>query len=123
MCHRTVRCTSGVTAIQRNGRLQRLTANATVRNSARQSQSAPDNEQELSTVAPDSLVPQEDNDANGQLLPNPNGWVTWRHTGQCPVAHQTVRCAHRQQPSPTAIWWLRAINTPQPPQLQTTQAF
>jgi 4-amino-4-deoxy-L-arabinose transferase-like glycosyltransferase len=28
------------------------------------------------------------------------------------VAHRTVRCAHRQQPSPTAIWWLRAINTP-----------
>jgi hypothetical protein len=30
----------------------------------------------------------------------------------CPVAHRTVRCAHQQQPSPTAIWWLRAINTP-----------
>jgi 4-amino-4-deoxy-L-arabinose transferase-like glycosyltransferase len=30
----------------------------------------------------------------------------------CPVAHRTVRCAHRQQPSSTAIWWLRAINTP-----------
>jgi hypothetical protein len=30
----------------------------------------------------------------------------------CPVAHQTVWCAHRQQPSPTACWWLRAINTP-----------
>jgi hypothetical protein len=35
--------------------------------------------------------------------PNPNGWVTW-------LAHRTVRCAHRQQPSPTAMWWLRAIN-------------
>jgi hypothetical protein len=33
----------------------------------------------------------------------------------CPVAHRTVRCAHRQQPSPTATWWLRAINIPQPP--------
>jgi hypothetical protein len=29
-----------------------------------------------------------------------------------PVAHRTVRCVHRQQPSPTAICWLRAINTP-----------
>jgi hypothetical protein len=43
--------------------------------------------------------------------------VRWR-TGlsggapDCPVAHRTVRCAHRQQPSPTACWWLRAINTP-----------
>jgi hypothetical protein len=35
-----VRCTSGVTAIQRKGRLQRLLTSATVRNSARQSQSA-----------------------------------------------------------------------------------
>jgi hypothetical protein len=57
-------------------------------------------------------VPHEDNDANRRLLPNPNGWVTWRRTGQCPVAHRTVQCAHRQQPSPTTIWWLGAINTP-----------
>jgi hypothetical protein len=33
----------------------------------------------------------------------------------CPVAHRTVRCAHRQQP-PQRLWkWLGAINTPQPP--------
>jgi hypothetical protein len=30
----------------------------------------------------------------------------------CPVAHRTVRCVHRQQPSPMTYWWLRAINTP-----------
>jgi hypothetical protein len=37
------------------------------------------------------------------------GW----HGGapDCPVAHRTVRCAHRQQPSPTATIWLVAINT------------
>jgi hypothetical protein len=34
----------------------------------------------------------------------------------CLVAHQTVRCTHRQQPWPTATRWLGAINTPQPPQ-------
>jgi hypothetical protein len=62
--------------------------------------------------APDCPVPQDDKASNGQLLPNLNGWVTWRRTRQCPVAHQTVWCAHRQQPSPTACWWLRAINTP-----------
>jgi hypothetical protein len=33
----------------------------------------------------------------------------------CPVVHRTVRCAHRQQPLPTARKWLGAINTPQPP--------
>jgi hypothetical protein len=35
---------------------------------------------------------------------NPNGWVTW-------LAHRTVRCAHRQQPSPTAALVVGAINT------------
>jgi transposase InsO family protein len=64
---------------------------------------------------------QEDNGANGRLFSNPNGWVTWRRTGQCPVAHRTVRCAHRQQSSPTTIWWLRAINTPQPPPHQASK--
>jgi hypothetical protein len=34
--------------------------------------------------------------SNGRLCQNPNGWVTW-------LAHRTVRCAHRQQPSPTAV--------------------
>jgi hypothetical protein len=48
-------------------------------------------------VTPDCPMPQEDNGANVQLLPNPNGWVTWRHTGQCPVVHRTVWCAHQQQ--------------------------
>ena len=43
--------------------------------------------------------------SNGRLRSNPNGWVTW-------LTHRTVWCAHRQQPSPTAMWWLRAINTP-----------
>jgi hypothetical protein len=36
---------------------------------------------------------------------NPNGWVTW-------LAHRTVRCTHRQQPSPTATLVVGAINTP-----------
>jgi hypothetical protein len=36
---------------------------------------------------------------------NPNGWVTW-------LAHRTVRCVHRQQPSPTATLVVGAINTP-----------
>jgi hypothetical protein len=39
----------------------------------------------------------------------------------CPVAHRTIRCAHRQQPSQRLLWWLRAINTPQPRQLQASK--
>jgi hypothetical protein len=41
----------------------------------------------------------------------PNDRLTWRHTGHCPVAHRTVRCAHRQQASSTAIFCLVGINT------------
>jgi hypothetical protein len=57
------------------------------------------------TVNRTCLVPHEDKVSNGRQLPNPNGWVTWRRTGQPTVS---VWCAHR----PTACWWLRAINTP-----------
>jgi hypothetical protein len=39
---------------------------------------------------------------------NPNGRVTW-------LAHRTVRCAMRQQPPPTAILVVGAINTPNHP--------
>jgi hypothetical protein len=35
----------------------------------------------MSGVAPDCPVPLEDKASNGQLLQNPNGWVTWRRTG------------------------------------------
>jgi hypothetical protein len=49
---------------------------------SRRIRGAPDNEHDMSSVAPDCPVPQEDNSANGRLLPNPNGWVTWRLTRQ-----------------------------------------
>jgi hypothetical protein len=65
----------------------------------------------LSGVAPDCPVPHEDKDSNGRPAPRPNGKMTWRRTGHCPVAHRTVRCALRQQTSPTARFWLVAINT------------
>jgi hypothetical protein len=45
---------------------------------------------------------------------NPNGWVTW-------LAHRTVRCTHRQQPSPTATLVVGAINTPQPPHFKASK--
>jgi hypothetical protein len=43
----------------------------------------------LSGVAPDCPVPQGDKAPTVDFAPNPNGWVTWRCTGQptsaCPV--------------------------------------
>jgi hypothetical protein len=84
VCHRTVRSTSGVTTIQRNGRLQHTPCNATVRVEVRVVvRGAPDSEQCLSGVAPDCPVPLEDKASNGRQLSNPNGWVTW-------LAHRTM---------------------------------
>jgi hypothetical protein len=104
--HRTVRCATGVTAIQRNGRLQRTPCNGTVRAGVRAVvRGTPDSEQCMSGAASDNSVALEDKAFNSRQLPNPNGWVTW-------LEHRTVRCAHRQQPAPTVVWWLRAINTP-----------
>jgi hypothetical protein len=105
--HRAVRCTSGATALWR-----KVDCKSTdQRNIARRVKGAPDSEQYMSDAALDCPVPHEDKASNGRLAPNPNGRLTWRHTGQCPVAHRTVWCAHRQQPSPTATIWLVAINT------------
>jgi hypothetical protein len=61
--------------LARNGRLwQRYSVAAEVR-AASQSGTGP------SGAPPDCPVPQEDNSANGRLLQNPNGWVTWWRTG------------------------------------------
>jgi hypothetical protein len=65
----------------------------------------------LSGVALNCPMPHKDKASNGRSAPSPNGRMTWRHTGHCPVAHRTVRCGHRQQTSPTATFWMVAINT------------
>jgi hypothetical protein len=105
VCHRTVRCTSGATAIcVQRSTLQSEQCNLDVRAEGQRGIG-------LSGVTPDCLVPHEDKASNGRPAPRPNDKMTWRRTGHCPVAHRTVRCAHRQQPSPTATIWLVAINT------------
>jgi hypothetical protein len=122
VCHRTVRCTNIVIAIQRNSRLQRTPFNATVCAEVRAVvRGAPDSEQCLSGVAPDCPMPLKDKASNGQKLPNPNCWVMR-------LAHRTVSggapdCLVRPSTAatPTACWWLRAINTPQPPPLQASK--
>jgi hypothetical protein len=96
VCHQTVRCTSGATTICTQwSTLQSEQCNSDVRG------------------APDSPVPHEDKASNGRPALGPNDKMTWRRTGHCPLAHRIVRCAHRQQPSPTATIWLVTINTTQ----------
>jgi hypothetical protein len=100
--HRTVRCASGATAIY----AQRSTLMDEQYNTVSRQKS----EQQV-RGAPDYPVPLEDEASNGRPAPSSNDKMTWQRTGHCPVAHRTVRCAHRQQPSPTATIWLVAINT------------
>jgi hypothetical protein len=102
VCHRTVRCTSGATTIcaQRSTLTDEQCSTVTRQKS----------EQKV-RGAPDCPVPHEDKASNGRPAPSPNDRVTWRRTKHCPAAHRTVRCAHRQQPSPTATIWLVYINT------------
>jgi hypothetical protein len=105
VCHRTVRCTSGATATcAQRSTLQSEQWNSDVRAASQRGTG-------LSGVPPDCPVPHEDKASNGRPAPSPNGRMTWRRTGHCPVAHRTVRCALHQQTSPTARFWLVAINT------------
>jgi hypothetical protein len=72
VCHRTVRCTSGATAIC----AQRLTL--TVNSAAQYTRQK--SEQQV-RGAPGCPVPHEDKASNGRPAPSPNGRVTWRRTG------------------------------------------
>jgi hypothetical protein len=93
--------------------------------SSRRARAAPegalDSVQCLSGAAPDYPVPQEVRAPTVETVRTLMvGWRGWR-TEQCPVAHQTVRCAHRQQPSPTDVLVVGAINNPQPPLFKTSK--
>jgi hypothetical protein len=94
--------------VDSNGRLQREQCADSSRRVRTAPEGAPDSKQCLSGAAPDCPVPPRCQSSNGRNRQNPNGWVTW-------LAHRTVRCAHRQQPAPTAVLVVGAINTPQPP--------
>jgi hypothetical protein len=75
----------------------------------------------VSGVAPDCPVSHEDKASNGQLLSNPNGWVTWRHTGlsggapDCPVRPSTAAF-------PNGLLVVEGYKYPQPPQLQASKS-
>ena len=103
--HWTVRCASGATVIcAQRSTLQSEQCKSDVRADGQRGTG-------LSGVAPDCPMPHKDKASNGRPAPSPNGRMKWRRTGHCPVAHRTVRCALRQQTSPTARFWLVAINT------------
>jgi hypothetical protein len=54
--------------------------------------------------------------SNSRNRQNPNGWVTW-------LAHRTVRCAHRQQPSPMVELVVGGYKYPTTTSTPTIQAF
>jgi hypothetical protein len=54
--------------------------------------------------------------SNGRNRQNPNGWVTW-------LAHRTVQCAHRQQPSSTVELLVGGYKYPTTTTTPTIQAF
>jgi hypothetical protein len=103
--HRTVWCATGLSGAPAEQRLSAYNGRlCKVNNTAAEVRAAV-------RGAPDCPVPHEDRASNGRPASGPNDRMTWRRTGHCPVAHQTVRCTLRQHTSPTARFWLVAINT------------
>jgi hypothetical protein len=116
--HRTIRCStrlSGVpcraTANSANGRLQKVNielqcadSSRRVRAGARWCTGQWTRPVRCTTGLSGGPTCQS---SNGRTLTV--GWRGWR-IGQCPVAHRTVRCTLRQQPSPTATLVVGAIN-------------
>jgi hypothetical protein len=89
-----------------NGRLQKFTVTVNSADYARRSQSR--RQKAHQTVNSDCPVHHRTVQwphLSELQRSNPNGWVTW-------LAHRTVRCALRQQPSPTTTLVVVAINTP-----------
>jgi hypothetical protein len=82
--HRTVRCASGVTATcAQRSTLQSEQCNSDIRAEGQRGT-------RLFGVAPDCPVPHGDKASNGRPAPSPNGRMTWRLTGHCPVVHRTL---------------------------------
>jgi hypothetical protein len=81
---------------------------ATVENNARQSQSA--ESEEHRTVNSTCPVWHRTVRCHKRTSYLTVDWVITLTVGWHGGAPDSVRCAHRQQPSPTTCWWLRAIN-------------
>jgi hypothetical protein len=94
--------------IHHNGRLQK---ECWQRYSEEQCAAGSEAHQTVNRTCP---VPHEDNGANGRLLPNPNGWVMWQRTGQCPVRPSTTAIPNRHLV-------VGGYKYPQPPQHQASK--
>jgi hypothetical protein len=104
--HRTVRCAKRSNGRQRNGRVQRSTDNAIVRGlRVQESEQAKMAHRTVNRTCPVHHRTVRWTTCQKLQRSNPNGWVTW-------LAHRTVRCARRQQSSPTTILVVGAMNTP-----------
>jgi hypothetical protein len=86
VCHRTVRCATGLSGVPAEQQLSAPTVDSAQMNSMLQCRAevraAKLEGIGLSGVAPDCPMPQENKASNGRPAPNPNGWVTWWRTGQ-----------------------------------------
>jgi hypothetical protein len=93
--HRTVRCASEAMATSRQR--STLTANSAQQYTRQKSE-------QKDRGAPDCPVCTGLSGANGRPAPTPTDRMTWLAHRTLSGVHRTVRCAHRQQPSPTATY-------------------
>jgi hypothetical protein len=102
VCHHTVRCTSGATAIcvQRST----LTVNSTEQWTQQKSE-------KLVRGAPNCSVSHRTVRCHMRTKPPTVDQLQALTTSWRGSAPDTVQCAHRQQPSSTTTFWLVAINT------------
>jgi hypothetical protein len=77
--HRTVRCATGLSGAPAEQRLPARNSRLCKVNSAIQML------EQMVRAAPDCPVSHEDKASNGRPAPSPNGRMTWRRTGHCPV--------------------------------------
>jgi hypothetical protein len=84
--HRTVRCATGLSGVPASNDYLRATVDCKstddVNSAMVEVRTAKSEGTRLSVVAPDFPVPQGDKAPTIDFAPNPNGWVTWRRTGQ-----------------------------------------
>jgi hypothetical protein len=104
--HRSVRCATGLSDVlpdcpvhQRSNGYQRATVDSDSEQyrtmNAAEVRAVGQRGTRLSGVTTDCPMRHEDKASNGRPTPSPNDRMMWRRTRHCPVAHRTVRCAHR----------------------------
>jgi hypothetical protein len=88
--HWTIWCGTGLSGAPAEQRLSAQRSTLQSEQYCGRSQSSGQRGTRLSGATPDCPVPHEDKASNGRPTSRPNGRMTWRHTGHCPVAHRTL---------------------------------